>query len=289
MNSFLFIALIQLLYSSHCFSLSNKVESNNLLPKTAAVNPTQEDLEWMEGEDLELTKEEEEALGIIDCAEYAKSQEAKEAAARWQNRTIEEIASGSDEELKYLKLLDDFLSQENPNKEYEKYLISARKLLDDIPTDYLDKKLTKSINETLQKINDLPYTKYRDYVFSKYGFVINGGYGGYHALLLQVEKDDHWLNLPFKEEVLTIRYQIIADRQVPCSEDITNMSIVFLNDDRFEIFRFFVGDLKEGCSATGKFKISKKQYEELRSIKSITDQDKCEPFISLGLSAIRYR
>ncbi len=289
MNSFLRIILVQILALSHCFALSNKSESNYLHLEATAVNPAQEDLEWMEGEDLELSKEEEKALGIIDMAEYAKSQEAKEAEARWQNRKIEEIAPGSKEELKYLKLLNDFLSQENFNKEYERYLTSARKLLDDIPPDYLDKKLTKLLSEKLQKVNDLPYTKYRDYVFSKYGFVINGGYHGYHALLLQVENSGQWVNLPFKEETLTIRYQIIPDRQVACSEDITNMSIVFLNDDRFEIFRFFVGDLKEGCSSTGKFEISKKQYEELRSIKSITDQDTCEPFISLGLSAIRYR
>lgn len=288
MNSFLFISLIQVLICSHCFSANNKTEHAGLKIAAMAI-PAQEDLKWMEGEDLDLTKEEEEALGIIDMAEYVKSQEAQDAAARWQNKKIEEIVSGSEEEVKYLKLLNSFLSQENSHKEYEQYLASARKLLDDIPADYLDKKPTKLISEKLQKINDLPYTKYRDDAFSKYGFVINGGYRGYHALLLQVEDKGHRVHLPLKEETLTIRYQIIPDRQVPCSEDVTNMSIVFLNDDRFEIFRFFVGDLKEGCSATGKFEISKKQYDELRSIRSITDQDIGDPFISLGLSAIRYR
>lgn len=281
---FLFITA-QILMISHCFSLNN-----DLKYETATVKPAQEDLEWMEGEDLGLTKEEEdEYAGTIVCAEYAKSQEAQEAKVRSQNKKIEEIAPGSEEELNFLKLLNEFLIQENSNKQYEKYVSSVRKLSEDIPADYLDKKPTKLINEKLQKVNNLPYTKYRDHVFSKYGFVINGGYDGYHALLLQVENNGHWFNLPFKEDTLTIRYQIIPDKQVPCKEDITNMSIVFLNEDRFEIFRFSVGDLKEGCSATGKFEISKKQFEELRSIRSTTDQDTFDPFISLGLSAIRYR
>ena len=126
---------------------------------------------------------------------------------------------------------------------------------------------------------------HKEQQLEKWGFVINSTYRGYHTLLLQIEKNDSWLNLPFKDSVLTIRYRIIPDTHLPCYEDLTNVSIVFLNEKQFEIYRFFVGDLKENRSASGEFEISKRLYEDILLVKAITDQDRGDPIFWMGLSA----
>lgn len=285
-----------MLLSTHLFAAEDDSYSNFSIPKGFELNtlPSGTQIQRKPREFIELP----EGAKILPKENTPLSQSNKQIDKELlvtnnppQYVTLSEDAI-SEKILNYLRLIDAFLKKEESNQKYEKYITSLQTLQNDcssIHSKYgnhpCNEKEVNLVNEKLKKASELKFSKYRDYVFCKYGFCINSNYGGFHSLFLQIEKKDHWINSMFKEDTLSVRYKIVPDIDLPCYTNLTNMSIVFLNEDRFEIFRFFVGDLKEECVSTGKFEIPETIYKELRFVKAITDQDRGTNVFWIGINA----
>jgi hypothetical protein len=202
-------------------------------------------------------------------------------------KTVKNLEFKKNAENKILVLINNFLKQEESNNDYEEFIMGFRQLLNELEKILENSEVTRSICKKLKETYELVFTKYRNYAFSHYGFIVNSCHQGYHVLLLQMEYEDSFFSKI--ADRMSISYQIIPDKDIPVRMDLTNVSLIFLNDLGFEVYRVNIGNLKKDCTVTGSFEISTENYSKIRYVNSVSDQDKeGDSFFHFGISATPY-
>lgn len=173
-------------------------------------------------------------------------------------------------EEKALKAISDFESQQKNIDDYFKYkedLESFFKKLDEILGG--DVSSPKIIEEALTVCINL-FEKHKDQNIKYDGFVIHGNYPAFYYLFL--ETADTYIRAG--EKYRLIRFRIKHSEHYISPEDLTNVQLVFLNEDDFEVFRHFMGNIQAWSKTTGQFEMRERDYKEFNKVKFFTDQDR---------------
>ncbi len=117
------------------------------------------------------------------------------------------------------------------------------------------------------KLREIMRTKYwKDYLLNHGMRIVNSGLGDTYKVFFEEER-----HIPC-EGKKTIRYRIspLTELRSFC-EDIKNVNILLLNENKFEVFRFYVGAVSKDNETTGKFEIPESYYQEFNEITLVGD------------------